>query len=169
MNIIIHPDERLKKICAPLTEDEILKKEYDKISQEIGKLMMAKDGAGLAAPQVGIIKRIIVVRGRFSPNIYYNPVIAYRSNAMSSEYESCLSLPKITAKVSRHIEVRVICTLPGGEPKEIEAEGWDARVLQHEIDHLDGLEFVDRIAESKRKRLMEKYNYFQKPKKKRKL
>ncbi len=113
--------------------------------------MYTRDGVGLAAPQVGINQRIIAVdptRGQFKNSllVLINPIISGKSDEMVLGKEGCLSFPEIDAEILRHQSIIVSAMNPQGQLQNIEAEGFLARILQHEIDHLDGILLVDRMS-----------------------
>lgn len=109
------------------------------------------NGAGLAAPQVGVDRRIVIVRlgetrkhaGEVVPLI--NPIIIRRSKELEVDVEGCLSLPTVQGEVERHVEIVVRALNPKGRKVELTERGFGARVIQHELDHLDGMLFIDRI------------------------
>ena len=114
-------------------------------------------GIGLAAPQVGISLRVIIVddeRGR-GPLPLLNPIITDKRGSVVGE-EGCLSLPGIFGMIERFEWVRVEALDEDGQPRSFEAEGLRARVIQHEIDHLDGILFIDRLDKISRDRLKRK-------------
>ncbi|MBQ8785352.1 MAG: peptide deformylase [Alphaproteobacteria bacterium] len=120
-------------------------------------------GVGLAAPQVGVSKRIVVIdvahpdEGEERNPIYLvNPEIIWHSDEESCQYEGCLSVPDQSAEVSRYKQVRVQYLDYNGKEAEIMAEGLLAIALQHEIDHLDGILYIDRISRLKRQMLLKK-------------
>ncbi|MGN1012728.1 MAG: peptide deformylase [Clostridia bacterium] len=146
--------------------DDILEKkcrEVEKVDQKIIELgqdmldtMYKNDGIGLAASQVGILKRVIVydVRyiqedGKKEGHILINPKITSRSKSMIEVEEGCLSFPDIYENVLRHEKVTVEYTDIEGKKRKINAKDIEAVVLQHEIDHLDGIVFLDRVEEQK--------------------
>ncbi|MDR1206317.1 MAG: peptide deformylase [Peptococcaceae bacterium] len=108
-------------------------------------LAAQKTGVGLAAPQIGITKRVIVVRLQEEENFYelINPEIV-ESEGAERDSEGCLSIPNWVGEVDRAARIRVKALDRMGNPAEYAAEGYLARVFQHEIDHLDGILFVDR-------------------------
>jgi peptide deformylase len=117
--------------------------------------MREAPGVGLAGPQVGVLERVFVYEVEDAVGAIFNPVIVSRSRDLEDEDEGCLSLPGISLyPVTRHIEVRVEGLDASGKPVSIEAEGLLARVFQHEIDHLDGVLFVDRLDDKLRKQAM---------------
>jgi peptide deformylase len=123
--------------------------------------MYAAPGIGLAAPQVGVGLRLCVVdvseKDRPARPMYFvNPTILEASSERVIAEEGCLSLPEIYADVERPAAVRVGFLDRDGEPRQIEAEGLLARCLQHEIDHLDGVLFVDHLSLLRRKMLLRK-------------
>ena len=146
--------------------DEILSKKCREVEEITGKIlelgqdmldtMYKYDGIGLAASQVGILKRVIVYDIKYfeedekpEPHILINPVITSRSKTMIEVEEGCLSFPDVYEKVKRHEKVTVEYTDTKGKKKKINAKDIEAVVLQHEIDHLDGIVFLDRVEEQK--------------------
>ena len=135
----------------------------DEIRTLIGDMfdtMYAEDGVGLAAPQVGISQRVIVVDPRddiVEPFALINPEIAELSVDVERSEEGCLSLPGLKEIVERPARVTVTGVGRDGEPVTIQAEGLLARILQHEIDHVDGILFIDRVSPLKRKMLLKKW------------
>ena len=109
--------------------------------------MYETDGVGLAAPQVGISKRVVVVDSRQSPEekmVLVNPSIAKREGEELMQ-EGCLSVPGAFTDVKRSARVEVVAQDLTGEKIRFTAEGFLARIIQHEVDHLDGLLFIDRL------------------------
>ena len=113
-------------------------------------------GVGLAATQVGILSRVLVYRVELeSPTAaIVNPRIAWRSDETEVSEEGCLSIPGIRVDVERPLHVRVDAVNESGDPLTIEASGLEARVLQHEIDHLDGVLMLDRTSRAERREAM---------------
>ena len=125
--------------------------------------MYDADGVGLAAPQVGISKRIVVIDishpdegEEQKPLFLINPEIIWHSEEKSCQNEGCLSVPEQSAEVERYKQVRVHYLDYHGQEQEILAEGLLAIALQHEIDHLDGILYIDRISRLKRQMLLKK-------------
>ena len=110
-------------------------------------------GVGLAATQLGVLRRLLVFQAGpdGEPTALVNPVIEWLSEEGSLAEEGCLSLPRVTMDVERPLHARVSGRDAEGEPIEIEASGLEARVLQHEIDHLDGVLILDRTSRDQRK------------------
>jgi peptide deformylase len=122
--------------------------------------MYAEEGVGLAAPQVGIGQRIIVVDDHeddSQPMALINPEIVEFGEELDRAEEGCLSIPGLREIVERPFAVTVRALDRDGVPLEIQAEGLLARILQHEVDHLDGILFVDRVSPLKRKMLLARW------------
>lgn len=124
--------------------------------------MYHADGIGLAAPQVSVSKRVLIIdlRREDEPDVkvaLVNPTVTWASDETDKEPEGCLSIPGMEEVVTRPWAVRVEGMDPDGNPVVIEADALYARALQHEIDHLDGILFPDRISALKRRMLMKKW------------
>ncbi|HXZ84456.1 MAG TPA: peptide deformylase [Myxococcota bacterium] len=150
--IIVAPDPRLKVKCKPVARVDA---EVRKLMDDMLETMELAPGVGLAAPQVGIAKRIIVVDVAPSgeprqPYRMANPEIVWASDEKVAFEEGCLSLPEEFAEVTRPARVRVRYLDHENEIREIEAKDMLATCIQHEMDHLDGVLFVDHISALKR-------------------
>lgn len=132
---------------------------------DLVETMYEADGVGLAAPQVGVGLRVIVVDTREEEGAgalaLINPRIADASAETDRAEEGCLSIPGIADIVERPVRVVVEALDPEGEPVRIEADGLSARALQHEVDHLDGVLFLDRLSALKRKMALQKWRKLQ--------
>lgn len=132
---------------------------------DLVETMYEADGVGLAAPQVGVGLRVIVVDTREEEGAgalaLINPRIADASAETDRAEEGCLSIPGIADIVERPVRVVVEALDPDGEPVRIEADGLRARALQHEVDHLDGVLFLDRLSALKRKMALQKWRKLQ--------
>ncbi|MCC3144772.1 peptide deformylase [Halanaerobium sp. Z-7514] len=143
---------RLREIGDPVLRSKA--KKVDKITEKTNLLidnmfetMYAEEGVGLAAPQVGILKRIAVVDiGEGNQIVLINPEIIEEDGKMIME-EGCLSIPGRTGEVIRSKEIKVRSLNRDGEEIEFKAEGFEARAIQHEMDHLDGVLFIDKMVE----------------------
>ena len=156
--ILTAPDPRLKQISKPV----------DKVDAEIAKLMddmletmYAAPGIGLAAPQVGVLKRVLVIdidrEGEHTgPLKMANPEIVDVSEDDASYEEGCLSVPEHYAEVERPARVTVRYLDQQNEIRTLQAEGLLATCIQHEMDHLDGILFIDRISALKRNIILRK-------------
>jgi peptide deformylase len=124
--------------------------------QRMGLLMKDAIGVGLAATQVGVLHRLLVYRVHQQSPVFalVNPEIEWAGSELETLEEGCLSLPNVHVDVERPVYVRVKALNEFGEPLSIEASGLEARVIQHEVDHLDGVLVLDRISRSQRKEAM---------------
>jgi peptide deformylase len=156
--LIIAPDDRLN---IPSQKVEKVDDEIRKLAADMRETMYANDGIGLAAVQVGVHKRVIVVdvarrEGRFEPMTFINPEVI-KDNGDSSVYmEGCLSFPDQFSEVERPEGVTVRYLDETGAEKTIEADGILATCLQHEIDHTNGIVFVDHVSKLKRDMILKK-------------
>ena len=149
---------------TPAQEDDLSDKEgLRKLIDDMVETMHHADGCGLAAPQVGVSKRILVVDGddlsdRF-PELkgfhreMINPRFTFESEETSSYEEGCLSIPNVDADITRPSRIRIRYISTGFEEVEEEFDGFAARMLQHEMDHLDGVMFTDHASPIRRKML----------------
>ena len=157
--LVLWPDARLTTAAAPVagrddTLAELLSQMFD--------TMYHAGGRGLAAPQVGILQRVFVMdegwkRGQPTPQVFVNPVILDRSPDTTEGPEGCLSIPVLTVPVTRHTEIRVSWADIDGHARTETLTGFAAICAQHEIDHLDGIVTLDRIAPDLRATLLKDY------------
>ena len=153
LEIKVYGDPILREKSKPVKK---ITPEILNLVQDMTETMYATSGIGLAAPQVGVSKRIIIADGGEEGVIaLINPKIVDEEGEAISE-EGCLSLPDIYANVKRFYKVRVEALDLDGEQIKITKEDLIARVLQHEIDHLEGVLFIDRIGRTKRQLLLNK-------------
>lgn len=129
--------------------DEALRDEAERMAA----IMIDARGVGLAAPQVGSVSRLVVIRaGEDAPVVALcNPRIVWRSDEEETDSEGCLSIGEISVDVPRAVAIRVEAQDVGGQPLELQPEGFEARVVQHELDHLDGILILDRAAPEQRR------------------
>lgn len=153
LDIVTFPDKRLSEPSEKVTEiDDTLKT----LIADMAETMFDAPGAGLAAVQVGVNKQILVVNtteddeGEKSYFALINPEIVEADGDFTSEEEGCLSVPEFRATVKRFNRVKVTALDIDGNPMELNEEGFPAVVLQHEIDHLKGVLFINRISALKR-------------------
>jgi peptide deformylase len=156
--IIIAPDPRLKEKAAPVPKVDAATR---RLMDDMLETMHAANGVGLAAPQVGVLKRVIVVdiarKGEPPMRLRMaNPEIVWASEEIELRDEGCLSFPEQFAEVRRPAKVRVRYLDHENEIREIEAEGLLAVCVQHEMDHLDGVLLVDRVSALKRNMILRK-------------
>ncbi|MFN0116190.1 MAG: peptide deformylase [Paracoccaceae bacterium] len=152
-SIIIHPDPRLKRVADPVTS---VTDELRQASQDMLQTMYEAPGIGLAAPQIGLSVRMIVMdcvkdpEAKPRPMVLLNPEVVWSSEARNTYEEGCLSLPDQYADVERPAEVRVRWTGLDGAAEEEQFAGLWATCVQHEIDHLNGRLFIDYLSALKR-------------------
>ena len=137
-----YPDSVLRKKCEEVKEITPKIKELVFIMVET---MKEKEGIGISGPQVGFSKRIIAVQAENGPEVFINPKILKKSKEKEIMEEGCLSFPKFFLKIKRAKEIEIEAINLNGEKIIIKAQGLTARIFQHEIDHLDGILFIDRI------------------------
>ncbi len=156
--IVIAPDPLLRTRCKPVPAvDERVRALID----DMLETMYDAPGIGLAAPQAGVTERVLVVdisreEDPRDPLCLVNPEVTWKSEELSTYQEGCLSLPEFYADVTRPSKVRVAYLDRDGKAQEIEAEGLLSTCLQHEIDHLNGVLFVDYLSALKRNMILRK-------------
>ena len=158
LDIIIAPDPRLKVKCKPVAKVDA---KVERLMDDMLETMYAAPGIGLAAPQVGVAQRIIVLDvaredEKPAPLRMANPELIWVSDEDTTYNEGCLSLPEHYADVVRPKGIRVRYLDHQNEIRELEAEGLLATCIQHEMDHLDGILFVDHITALKRNIILRK-------------
>jgi peptide deformylase len=121
-----------------------------KLAKRMIRIMHDAPGVGLAAPQVGVLQRLLVYDVEDDPRVLANPVLDEFSEETEESDEGCLSVPGVTMPVERPVSLRVRGADEYGDPVDFRAEGFEARVIQHENDHLDGVLIVDRTSRSAR-------------------
>lgn len=157
LEVRILGDPVLRQKAAPV---QTITEEQRQLIRDMFDTMYAEEGVGLAAPQVGVSERIIVVdphEDETQPFALINPEILQASKETEKGEEGCLSIPGLRDLVERSKSVRVRGLSPEGELREFDAENLLARILQHEIDHVDGVLFIDRVSPLKRKLLLSKW------------
>ena len=145
MNILKHPNPLLREKSREIERNEIFNPEFKNFIKDMMETMLKKDGVGLAGPQIGELKRIIIAAIDGTPQVYINPKITKKSLRKNTMEEGCLSIPDVYAKVKRPASIVVEYLDLAGEKRKIKANKMNARIFQHEIDHLDGVLFIDRI------------------------
>jgi peptide deformylase len=156
--IIVAPDPRLKVKCRPVARVDA---KVAKLMDDMLETMYAAPGIGLAAPQVGVAQRVIVLdvakdNEKPSPLRMANPELVWVSDDDAVFSEGCLSLPEHYADVTRPARIRVRYLDHENEIRELAAEGTLATCIQHEMDHLDGILFVDHLTALKRNIILRK-------------
>jgi peptide deformylase len=155
----------LREKCEPVAPDEI--KRLKSTARQMAKLMYKSQGCGLAAPQVGIGKRLIVIDvtppgedgevAEQNPTFYINPVVRRLWGEKEAGDEGCLSIPGIQISIERFNNIEVEALDLTGEPFVVEAEGFHARALQHELDHLEGTTMFEHLGPIERIQAFKEY------------
>jgi peptide deformylase len=158
-DIIILPDKRLRLVSDPV---KAVDKELRTLVDDMLETMYEAPGVGLAAIQVGVPKRIVTVDTAKkdepnNPQVFLNPEVVWSSEEKKTYEEGCLSIPEYYEEVERPAQVKVRFMDLDGNPREVEADGLLATVLQHEIDHINGVLFIDHISKLKRDRVIKKF------------
>ena len=163
--IVTLPDEKtLREVSKPVTG---IDSHVKKLWEDMLETMYRAPGIGLAAIQVGVPQRLLVIDlakdgEPKTPLFVANPEITWSSEALSDYEEGCLSIPEYYEMVTRPAEIRLRYLNRQGEPNEMHATGLMATCLQHEIDHLNGVLFIDHISRLKRDRVIKKFQKAQK-------
>ena len=138
-----YPDSVLREKSKEIKE---IIADIKKLGEKMKKTMIENQGIGLAGPQIGELKRIIAVKLEEDIQLFINPEIVKKSKETEIMEEGCLSFPGLFLKIKRARKVEIKALDIEGKEIQIKTEGLSARVFQHEIDHLDGILFLDRIS-----------------------
>ena len=152
-HVVKYGDPALRSVARPIDRfDDALVEEV----RRMGHLMHDAYGIGLAATQLGVMHRVLVYRTELEGAVaaLVNPVLEWASKEKETAEEGCLSLPAVAVEVERPVHVRVRAQDERGEPIVVEASGLEARVIQHEMDHLDGVLILDKTSRDQRKQAM---------------
>ena len=160
--ILVIPDARLRLVAEPVpVVDDAIRALVD----DMFETMYKAPGIGLAAPQIGVMQRVVVLdvakrrdeEAASEPIVMINPVVGFQSEEKSVYEEGCLSIPDFYEEVERPAVVHVSFLDREGKPSSLEADGILATCIQHEIDHLNGVLFIDHISRLKRSRIVKKF------------
>jgi peptide deformylase len=158
-DILILPDKRLRSVSKPVVE---IGDEIRTLVADMFETMYEAPGIGLAAIQVGIPARVVVMdlskrETEAEPRVFINPEVTWSSDEKSLYEEGCLSIPEIHEDVERSARVKIRYLDLDGKPQEADADGLFATCIQHEVDHLNGVLFIDHISKLKRERIVKKF------------
>lgn len=158
-DIITLPDKRLRLVSEPVKHVDA---GVRKLIDDMFETMYKAPGIGLAAIQIGVAKRVVTMdlskkEDNHEPHVFINPEIVWKSDETAKYEEGCLSIPDYYEEVERPKEVKVKYLDRDGKPAEIEAKGLLATCLQHEIDHINGVLFIDHLSKLKRDRVIKKF------------
>lgn len=157
--IIKLPDKRLRLVSEPVKPADAGTK---KLIEDMFETMYKAPGIGLAAIQIGVAKRVITMdlskkEDDHEPQVFINPEIVWASEETAKYEEGCLSIPEYYEEVERPAEVKVKYLDRDGKSREVAAKGLFATCLQHEIDHINGVLFIDHLSKLKRDRIIKKF------------
>jgi peptide deformylase len=158
--ILILPDKRLRLVCEPV---KTIDREIKTLVADMFETMYEAPGIGLAAIQVGVPRRVVTMdlakkEDEKEPRVFINPEVLWTSEEKATYEEGCLSIPEFYEDVERPAQVRVKYLDLEGREQQLEASGLLATCLQHEIDHLNGVLFIDHISRLKRERVTKKFS-----------
>ena len=157
--ILKWPDPRLAEICAPIQE---ITPEIETLASDMLETMYDAPGRGLAGPQMGVLQRIFVMdtgwkEGRPDPIVCINPMLQEVSEERATNSEGCLSIPGVSAEISRPAQVQMVWTGLNGGRYVQSFDGFAAACVQHELDHLDGVVTFDHLQETDRLALIAEF------------
>jgi peptide deformylase len=157
--ILTLPDKRLRVVAKPV---KAIDTDVRKLVEDMFETMYAAPGIGLAAVQIGVPRRVVTMdlakkEDPPEPRVFVNPKLLWTSEETATYEEGCLSIPEFYEEVTRPALVRVGYLDLDGKEQELEANGLLATCLQHEIDHLNGVLFIDHISRLKRERVTKKF------------
>jgi peptide deformylase len=158
-DIVKLPDKRLRLVSEPVKRIDA---GVRALVDDLFDTMYAAPGIGLAGVQIGVAKRVVVMdlskkEEDHKPQVFINPEVTWTSEEKATREEGCLSIPEYYEEVERPAEVKVKYLDLDGKAREIEAKGLLATCLQHEIDHTNGVLFIDHISKLKRDRVIKKF------------
>jgi peptide deformylase len=164
--LVILPDSQLRLVSTPIVS---VTSDVRRLADDMLETMYEAPGIGLAAIQVGVPQRLVTIdvsrEGEDkNPQVFLNPEVVWSSEETSTYEEGCLSIPDYYEEVERPARVKVRYMTLAGEAAEVDAEGILATCLQHEIDHLNGVLFIDHISKLKRDRVVRKFTKLAKEK-----
>lgn len=149
LDIIIEPNDILHKKSAPLALNQISDAKISRLIKDMIETMHAKDGIGLAAPQIGQSLSLCIIAKQYTPEkkadlVLINPEWEKLSRRTGMDEEGCLSVPDTFGKVKRYKKIKVLAQNFKGKKTEFQAEDFFARIIQHEVDHLNGILFIEK-------------------------
>ncbi|CUH53940.1 peptide deformylase [Shimia marina] len=155
--LVFYPDARLSEVCAPVNDEDLRR-----LIADMFDTMYAAPGRGLAGPQVGVMKRLFVMdctwkEGTRTPMAFLNPEIITQSETVESLEEGCLSIPNLMVPVIRPTGITVRWTDELGRAHERDFDSFEARCIQHEMDHLAGRVTLDHLSETARTEILQGY------------
>lgn len=144
LSVLTDPSPSLRQRSLEVPLEDIGQPAFQTFLDDLIHTMFVEDGVGIAAPQVGVNQRIFVVNEKNGPLVYINPVVIPVGDTLVDSEEGCLSVPTVWGIVPRHKRVRLSALNRHGRAVTVESKNFFALVYQHELDHLDGILFIDR-------------------------
>ncbi len=163
LKLRLYPDPIFKQIAKPVT---LFDNHIIELETQFKKILINYEALGLGANMLGLLDRIIIVSDGSDPIFMVNPQITFYHPELSKDFEASLSIPNISLEINRCCFINVKYQTATGEEQSLEARGLLARVIQHEIDYLDGITIFDRLSPTKRIISIERYNKLRKSKNK---
>ncbi len=152
--IRLYPDPILRRRARPVKPGTPA---ANQVARHLREAFAQVEGLGLAANQIGELARAILVVLGGEELVLFDPQVVWRSEELEVDSEGCLSLPGVAAEVARPKQIRVRALEETGEPVELALEDLEARLLLHEIDHLDGVLYIDHLSQAERRRVLQEY------------
>jgi peptide deformylase len=145
LRVLHDPEPTLRSASTEVAASDIGTPRLQALIADMIETMKLENGVGIAAPQVGVNERVIIVEGGRGPEAFVNPKIVGKSFGKTDSEEGCLSVPGVFGIVKRHKKVKVEAFDKTGVKRVMDVHGFPAIIFQHEIDHLDGILFVDKV------------------------
>lgn len=154
--LVLFPDPRLSARAAP---EEAFGPDLGAVADDVRETLLAVSALGLTAPHIGILRRVVVARmaPEDAPRVYVNPVVLWVSPETATHDEGSVSMPGVRERITRPARIRLGYRDLAGDAHEEEAADFSAAILQHEVDQLDGLFWIDRLSRLKRDRLLKRF------------
>lgn len=147
LDVVKNPTPSLRERSVEVDVNDIGTERMNTLIADMKETMRLENGVGIAAPQVGVNERVIIVETEHGPEAFINPKILSSSFASTPSEEGCLSVPGVYGFVKRHKRIKLEALTPEGETLTMDVAGFPAIIFQHEIDHLDGVLFIDKAYE----------------------
>lgn len=149
LDVLTEPNKVLRRVGDKVAPADLSTPKIKKFIADLTETMYAKDGVGIAAPQVGNSMQLCVIAKNFTPDkkkdlILVNPVWKKTTTKTAWDSEGCLSVPGIYGEVKRYVEINVTALDENGKPLQFKAKNFFCRIIQHEVDHLNGILFIDK-------------------------
>lgn len=170
LNVIKMGNPILRELSEEITESHIISPEFQSFIKDLVETMRHNDGAGIAAPQVGVLKRVFTMEMKnnarypdketFPLHVVINPEIEYLTEETTDSWEGCLSIPNIRGRLRRYTNILLKGYSPKGENIKIRLQGFAAVVAQHELDHLNGILLIDRMDSMKTLTFQDEYEKY---------